>query len=145
MASFSKIGVTAQSNPANKTNPTPGLAETDLKGVNQPDSGPRFSQYAPTNTSTTPIARRASGVSPRKKAEMSRVKTGLKVSNGVTSEASASWSDRAEARWARVLSVAEPSIPRTNSASTCGRAGRKANVVSASRGRARPITLQTTA
>ena len=63
----------------------------DLRGASQSVPKFRLSQYVPTSTNPTPNQPRAEGVSLRKTAEISVVKTGLKISRGVTKEASANF------------------------------------------------------
>ncbi len=138
------MGVIDQSKPAHKTSNTPGVVESDWNGASQSPFAPRFSQYAPTNTNTTPNKPRRVGSSFSKTAEMKTVKTGPNVNNGVTSEASANFNERAEARCASAFNSAEPHTPHTNSTSTCGNVGFTANVSNASSGNAKPMTLHTT-
>jgi len=77
-------------------------------------------------------------------AEISSVKTGLKVSRGVTSETSASFKAFVEARWATTFSPAAPDTLNTNSPPMRGYSGVRARVNKPSRGRASRVTPQTT-
>jgi len=144
MAVFSNNGVIAQSKPASKTSVTPGVNASDLKGMTQPVSELRLSQYAPMSTNPTPNNLRVDGVSLRKTAEISNVKTGLKISRGVTNEASANFNALVEARCAITFKLAEPITPTTNYQSTVGICDVRAKVNNPSNGNERKVDPHTT-
>src|SRR6266498_4249813 len=144
IAVFSNSGVTAHNNPASITSITPGVNASAMKGMSQPTPGLRLSQYAPTRTNPTPSSPRPEGISFRKIAEISAVKTGLNIRRGVTNEASANFKALVEARCAPAFNTAEPSTPTTNKTSTVGSRGVNTKVNRPSNGREGKVTPHTT-